>query len=259
MNKYSARSMSDTIETGGSISVEDLVSQAMSLVLTDRGESRAECYLNTIHRLALACIDDDPDLRREAIADVMATGTSGQDFMMLHAADTARYLGDLWAKNSISFVDVTIGTARMQETVRSISARQNFGDAPKGAPQILLTVPHPEDHMLGVFLARESFRALGCSVTLAIGMTDREVAAKATATPYSMIGVSISSTRTIRAAGDLIKSIRGALCTNTPIVVGGARVMMPDLLRETGADYAISDAKEALVACNIAVKDTVSK
>ncbi len=254
MNQYST----DSIVAGGSISVEDLVSEALSLVLTDRGETRAQCYLNTIHRLALAFIDDDPDKRREAVSDVMAGGTSAQDFMTVYAADTARYLGDLWGKNSISFVDVTIGTARIQETVRSISARQNRGDAPSRAPRIFLAAPQREDHLLGVFLARESFRSLGCSVKLAIGLTDRDVTTMAVAQPYNMIGISISSARTINAARDLIKSMRASLCTNVPIVIGGCRVMMPDLLSETGADHAISDPREALAVCNIAVKDTAS-
>lgn len=257
MNEYSSTSMSESIETGSSISVEELASQAMSLVLTDRGEVRAENYLNAVHRLALAYIDDDPDMRRAAIADVMASGVSSEEFMYLHAADTARYLGDLWAQNSISFVDVTIGTARIQETVRSISARRNQGEASRNAPRILLAVPSCEDHMLGAFLAAQGFRDLGCRVNLAIGRSDREIAADAALHSYNMIGISISSARTVRAACDLIKSIRSALRINVPIVVGGSHANLQDLLSETGADHAISDFREALAFCNISVGESL--
>lgn len=235
--------------------VEALASQAMSLVLTDRGETRAQNYLDMIHHLAMAFIDDDPDIRRKAISEAMTSGASGQEFMELFAADTARYLGDLWSKNDISFVDVTIGAARIQETVRSISARRNQGVAPASAPSILLTVPEAEDHLLAAFLAAESFRGFGCNVNMAFGRTDREVAAEASIHGYQMIGVSISSARTVRAAADLIRSVRSVLRTNVPIVIGGARIDAGNLRRETGADYVMSDTREALAVCNIAVRE----
>lgn len=235
------------------IPVEELASQAMSLVLTDRGEARAQTYLDMIHHLAMAFIDDDPDVRRKAISDAMTSGASGQEFIDLFASDTARYLGDLWSRNEISFVDVTIGAARIQESVRTISARRNQGQARSSAPSILLAVPEIENHMLAAFLAGEGFRSFGCNVNMVFGRSDREVAAEATIDAYEMIGVSISSNRTIRAAADLIKAIRGVLRTNVPIVVGGSRINAENLRRETGADYAISDVRQAMTVCNIAM------
>ena len=72
-------------------------------------------------------------------------------------------MGERWFANTLSFADVTIGAARLQETVRALDQRRSM-DARAYGDRILLVVPHTEHHTLGVFVASQQFRRRGVDV-----------------------------------------------------------------------------------------------
>lgn len=239
---------------GGGNSIEALASQALALIKAQH-QTHADAPQDIqIQRLASAFIDDDPDIRRTVLADLIASGVHPSTFVRCFAGDIARHLGKLWADNKISFADVTIGTARLQESVRGFCARSARNSDFTDGPVIMLAVPLAENHTLGAIVAAEHFRQLGCRVHLAVGLSDKEISAKVALRGYDMIGVSASSNRTVRAATDLIKIIRKAAHPGTPITIGGGGPELQDLFAETGADHVISDANGALKLCNIGAK-----
>ena len=79
--------------------------------------------------------------------------------------------------DTLSFSQVTIGAARLQEIVRSLGHTDVSGSVtvPLGH-RILLVIPPEEDHTLGAFVAANQFRRYGLWVHLAIRQSADEVA-----------------------------------------------------------------------------------
>ncbi len=232
---------------------EALANQALARVMPSNDHKSEEEYQYRITILAEAVLDDDPAARHRIVAELLNSGIANSDFICSYVRDTSRYLGDLWAGNRISFVDVTIGVARLQETVRSLRSRDSLKLVSKNGPEILLIVPKDEDHLIGAFVATEEFEKLGCFVHLSIGQSSREIVDLAKHHNFDMIGISISSSRTIKSATRIIASLRKSLHNNTPILVGGGVTLLGvDIREKTKADHVTSDPMDALEFCNLA-------
>ncbi len=228
------------------------MSQALSVVAAEkRDDEDRELHPVTI-ALAHAALSDNPEDRTEFVSDLISAGMPTDVFIEVYAADAARYLGDMWGANKLSFVDVTIGTARLQETVRKLSGRHPNLSASERRPEILLATPLEENHVFGIMVAATKFEALGCHVRLAVGQTPTQIAEFHHSQSFDMFGISLSHTRFIRSVKDIVKAVRRTP-QRTPIVLGGSLTDDPalDLKDTTGVDHVISDAKKALRLCNI--------
>lgn len=233
-------------------SLEALVSEAMSRVAFDKHRVATPDVDPITIALSSAVLSDDPDDRTIFISDLMAAGVTAEEVILTHTVNTARHLGELWSRNKISFVDVTIGVARLQETVRKLSGRHPI-TLPRGRrPNILLCLPDGEDHGFGLMVAAAEFEILGCRVTLSIGQISKEIMNLYKSQTFDMVGFSLSSNRRARAVAQLVKTLRTAP-KSTPIVLGGGLAQTPNakLQAELGVDYLSPDAKSALRYCDI--------
>ncbi len=236
---------------------EALANQALARVMPERFQHDEKNYQDSLGILAEAVLDDDPAARHQIIGELLGSGISKSEFICSYARDTSRYLGDLWAGNRISFVDVTIGVARLQETVRSLRSRDSLGMVGKNGPEVLMIVPHDEDHLIGAFVATEEFEKLGCFVHLSIGQSTSEIVGLAKSHKFDMIGISISSSRTVKSAAKIVTNLRKTLHNNTPILVGGGVTLLDiDVCEKTKADCATSDPLVALEFCDLAYGET---
>lgn len=239
---------------------EVLAARALNLVMRPGRETFDETaddipYHAIIEALSEAFCADDPDMRRRAVSELLLSGVSGKEFIHSHAGDTARLLGDLWADNKISFAETTIGVARLQETVRTLAASHELDQMAGVGSEILLVAPEGEHHLLGLFIACEAFQDAGCYVHLAFGQSPDEIRQLAQKTQFAMIGISVSSNRTVKEARAIVKKLRSGLTKNVPIVLGGS--LMTDSLRhdeliaETGVNHITCDPLAALRHCGV--------
>lgn len=246
--------------------VEALASKALDAVMVpERDERRIDegpaSYETQIAVLAEAFRSDDPNRRRLVVGEILSGGTDAHEFISSHVVDTAYLLGELWYQNKISFADVTIGAARLQETVRRLAASRHAVSTVQPGPEILLTAPKAEDHLLSLFVASEAFEALGCYVHLAIGKEPDELAKLAEQRHFDMVGISIGSNRMLNGARAISKRLHRGSSQSAPIVLGGSlasnTLRHRELLEETGADHVTSCPKEALSLCQIKVHQPV--
>lgn len=244
-------------------SVEALASRALDLVMQPGRDSYdsdngGTPYHAIIEALSDAFQSDDPDMRRRAVSDLLVSGVSGKEFIHSHAGDTARMLGNLWADNKISFAETTIGVARLQETVRSLAARGPLEKSTKVGAEILLLAPEHENHLLGLFIACEAFEEAGCYVHLAIGQSPEEIGTLAQRHRYDMIGISVSSNRTVKEARAIVRKLRGGKSRSTPIILGGGLVADEtkhvELIAETDVDHITCDPMVALRHCGVEIE-----
>ncbi|NNK78183.1 MAG: hypothetical protein HKP40_05665, partial [Litoreibacter sp.] len=100
---------------------EILAAQALTRLSPGAGESADVAYNRDVALLSDAALQDDPGARQKIIADIVLGGASPARFISSYASDAARHLGYLWETNQISFAEVTIGVARLQEAVRRMA------------------------------------------------------------------------------------------------------------------------------------------
>lgn len=233
--------------------VEAVVRQALSRVVSRSRDDATQDYGHSVEALAQSVLSVDPDDRHKLIATLIKHGVTVEDLSSDYAPDAARHLGALWEQSEISFVDVTIGVARLQETIRILSSRRVRTEGTSDRPRVFLIVPTEEDHVYSGLTASLAFEKLGCDTTLAIGHSQAELIDRCIRTRHDMIGLSVSSRRNVRVARSLIQALRKAIKVNIPVAIGGGLVNASDLdlCALTGANCATSDPRAALSSCGI--------
>lgn len=229
------------------LTYESLASQALSSVAQRTTTFQSSSHKRVIEVLAEIYVSTDAEERRSAVANLIDSGVSPEQFVTVHAKETAQLLGTLWADNKLSFVDVTIGVARLQETVRSMTQRQS-SHFDLDAPEVLLAAPVQEDHVFGLFVVSEEFRKMGCVVQLALGYNREELRKLVSDSRFDLVGLSVSSRRNILHAKELVDTLRSGARSGTKVAIGGGATTFQDidLLEATGADVVTSDPVEAL-------------
>jgi hypothetical protein len=172
---------SDQTHTGrsnthlGDIEVERLAARALR-ILVDRAEvSDAATPFAQLFALTDAYLDADSRARHDLLAGLLRRGVSPTQVVEEIVPATARYMGKLWVHDKLSFAEVTIGAARLQETVRAMTVRRPRKTHHDAAPRILLIVPRTKHHTLGIFVLAEQFRRRGCLVHVIVGSHPQEI------------------------------------------------------------------------------------
>jgi methylmalonyl-CoA mutase cobalamin-binding subunit len=221
------------------------------------------------HRLNVMCkafLDEHDDPRHLVMLGLRQNGVSLSDIIDHVVPEIARGLGTRWADDAISFADVTIGTARLQETVRTLSAKDQAWNPINVGPQdaadpgrsvgpanrVLMIIPRPEEHTLGVFVAADQLRRMGYTVDIAMDEHPQQIARRVKHGRYVMIGITAAGRRSVASARELVDIIRPNVTRVTPIVLGGSILETEsDLRRITGADFVAPDMVSALRLCGL--------
>lgn len=215
-----------------------------------------------LNRLCETFLADENEPRHQVISRMRRDGIATSEIIDHVIPELALILGQRWADDDISFVEVTIGSARLQEAVRALVAREmahNYDTlettaGPNGAhtPRVLLVIPRSEEHTLGVFVAADQFRRFGYHVDLAVDQHPKQIAAALGQRHYSMIGLTIAGRRTLASARELVDIIRTTMTQVTPIVLGGSLIESDqDLKKATGVDHVVRTVRDALDICGL--------
>jgi methylmalonyl-CoA mutase cobalamin-binding subunit len=165
----------------------------------------------------------------------------------------ARELGDAWVNDRLDFVEVSVGTSRLQELLRDIGD-QWLADTARGRSlgTILMIVPQGEQHTLGPILATAQLRRRGVSVCLRLSPSRDELSDLVRSRRFDGVFVSASSPDKIGDCRSLVARIKAQGGFALPVIVGGAVVgEVQDLQRITGADWVTADIDTALRACGL--------
>lgn len=236
--------------------VEALAVRALKVLASAQatsGDMRREAPMAQMLALTEAYIAPDERARHDVLARIMSNGVNSRDVIDAVVPAVARYMGELWASDKLSFAEVTIGAARLQETVRTMGARKtDLGTAGPEGPSVMLVVPRTEQHTLGVFVVAEQFRRHGVRVHMTLGNNQAEILRLVRMHRFAMIGVTASCRRTLASVKDLVKSIRTGVPRIIPIVVGGPVINLDlNITSLTGADHVASNAEDALRLCGV--------
>lgn len=181
---------------------------------------------------------------------VQARGIAIADIYLTLFQPAARHIGDLWADDRCSFVDVTLAIGTMQRMLRffepifQTNARLAAGDR-----QALL-VPLPGDHhTFGLSMVTEFFRRAGWSVwnTPLASIDDLATAVKTCW--FAVVGFSASTDHRLDELASAIRLVRLQSCNRAVGVMVGGPIFVehPGYVARVGADAMGQDANEALV------------
>lgn len=232
-------------------------------VLAGQSDARPERLRERLDYLCTAFLSEDEELRHDAIQKLRKDGATIPEIIDHVIPEIARILGQRWADDALSFADVSIGSARLQECVRSLIARdvsgaidtaaRAGGDAlGVNAPRVLMIIPRPEDHTLGTFVAADQFRRHGYAVDIAVDTDVRQLTGDLRKQRYVMVGITIGGRRTLASTKELVEKIRTMAIRAVPIVIGGSYVHVgTDLKQVTGADHIAVSVVDALKKCGL--------
>ncbi|WP_297773388.1 hypothetical protein [uncultured Roseovarius sp.] len=234
-----------------------LVESALRKVASDKqGGDTPKSRGEWTARLCAALTDDSESAHQNVIAAMVANGIPSEEIYATYVPDAARYLGEMWVQDRASFVDVTVGAARLQALFRARDAVDMGGWMDRSIPlgqSVLMIVPTFEDHSIGAFVAADQFRRHGVWVHMAIGLEGPELQHLVGSGRFAMAGITAGSAKTLERLTDLIDYLRSNEDGCPPIVIGGKLVDKPrEVEKRTGADFAVRTAREAIEKCGLA-------
>lgn len=210
--------------------------------------------LATSFRIDLLCeafVSPDVSRYQTAVKGLFQSDLTPQDILTRLIPETARRMGDHWQTNKLSFAEVTIGTARLQQVLHTRTRDLEYPET-NGAARILLVVPQPEQHTLGAHVAAHIWRNHSVHVEMALGESPANIALRVKNKHFSAVCVSVSARRNLAWAQAVVESIRKVAHGNTKVFVGGGVTALgSDIKALTGCDVVCKDPMEVLAACGL--------
>ncbi|WP_420863947.1 cobalamin B12-binding domain-containing protein [Algirhabdus cladophorae] len=236
--------------------VDALATGVLSIVASQKTANMAAPSQELVDMLCTAVKEFDPDAQQRALDHMLSAGVTPAAMIDDYIPLAAHQLGTEWCEDSVSFADVTIGTARLQAMLRELS-NDFYADlaADPTAPNVLLVVLSDEYHTLGAMVASNQLRRQGVSVRLKLGQSKHDVAQELRERDYDLFMISASCGENLELVRDIVKTARQAMNNAAPIALGGSIVQLKANLRAlTGADVVTTDTKEALRLCALKVQ-----
>lgn len=232
-----------------------LAEAALKTLAAKGGASAPQTHDQWVHLLCNAVLADGHVKHELAVSQLLGSGTSSDDILHVLVPAVARRLGDMWVGDEASFVDVTIGSARLQQMFQMREEEPHpllMRRAPTGGDTALLVVPEFEQHTLGAFVAADEMRRAGIWARIGLLVSAEDVCELLQANHFAMLGISIGSRDSVERAAEFVNYIRNNANGVPPVVVSGNVVERLDVLRsQTGADFVVSTVQEAIESCGL--------
>lgn len=182
------------------------------------------------------------------LAEMLSRKLDPATVACIYAPAAARCLGEDWATDRKTFIEVTLSTEKLHALVRRVD--ELLAEArPVMGPLALVVVAEAEQHTLGALVLALELRLAGFSAVVRVAPMASELTQLLSAHRFDLALVSLGCTAALESGIGLVRTLR-LLSRNDDmcIFVGGA-IPVEDtvLLQETGADRVLRDVS-ALMA-----------
>jgi MerR family transcriptional regulator, light-induced transcriptional regulator len=191
-------------------------------------------------------ISDDAAAVEEFLQKMRGRGHTEETLFLGLMAETARHLGALWEDDHCTFIEVTIGVARLQKLLCVFSGvcEPAFTD---GEHRVLLCALAGERHLFGLDMVACFMRHASWDVELQKGLEAAAVAGAVANDRFAILGMTLSAESGLEL---LCRAIQGARAASINpaigVLVGGPLFRAhPKLVAQVGADAMASDAASA--------------
>lgn len=191
-------------------------------------------------------VHSDPAAAFSFITARREEGVSRDGIYFGYIAAAAEKLGELWDKDQLTFVDVTVGTGHLYALLRALRT-EGHASRPALDPRksaVFATVPG-EDHGIGITIAADLFREAGWEIDLQTVTDHDSLLAHIERTSPWIIGLSLSTEHRLEGLMRLVVAIRIAM---PHVIIGVAPGNSLDERRLTSlvdTDFVIRDVHSA--------------
>ncbi|MGQ0567302.1 MAG: hypothetical protein ACT4OK_19870 [Gemmobacter sp.] len=241
--------------------VIDFAAWVVALLAARKSTAEPVVRADLLAAFHAAAIEEAHDAMEAFLRDLVRQKIPATTVADLYIPGLARRLGDDWLDDSVSFMEVTLASSRMQAMLRAIGAAWTADLAGPGqaASLLLVVVPH-EQHTLGAMVLLGQLRRMGVSVRLAVGPTRSELRMMLADRHFQGVLVSAAAPARLADARAVVEEVRQSGPDGVVIAVGGHVLQFGlDVKGVTGADLATSDPALVLEACGIPVEGTAQR
>lgn len=239
-------------------SVGALASRALALVAERSINDNGHLDLDLADRLRDAATDADGEAVSRLISEMRNAGIAAETVALTYIPHAARQMGQDWCDDTLSFARVTIGTARLQSSLRSLGSEwgsHGYSDRADEGNGSVVIVARDSYHTLGAMILCGQLRRMGLSVRLAMGATNADLKVLFGTSAYDAVLISASEAETLESLQECVDVIRHSSSVSLPIILGGSVLDQDgDVKALTGADFVTKDPLEALTHCGLTEK-----
>lgn len=180
----------------------------------------------------------------ELVEDLRVEGASLRTIYLAYLGGAASLLGEWWTQDRVSFAEVTIGVGRMYAILRALRPVFSEDSVIKTRRAVFAAVPG-EQHVLGVSIAAEMFKARGWEISLRTGESHDELVDAIGESDVPFIGLTSAGKSTALPLARLVVALR-VRRPDAFILVSGHLVDADlGLVDLSGADYVAADVQTA--------------
>ena len=186
---------------------------------------------------------------RKILMKWRSQGHSLKDTYLFGITGSARLIGELWSRDALDFVNVTIALSRLHRVMHEFS--QEFlseGNSESNGLSLLLMTEPGSQHGLGVFMLSEFFRQAGWRVTLASPQDIVDFKRIFLSDWFDAVVLSISTDRQIDAVAQSLPELSKTTANpNLKIYVGGPMAQLsPEAINWDGTLLLQTDAAQTV-------------
>ena len=186
---------------------------------------------------------------RKILMKWRSQGHSLKDTYLFGITGSARLIGELWSRDALDFVNVTIALSRLHRVMHEFS--QEFlseGNSESNGLSLLLMTEPGSQHGLGVFMLSEFFRQAGWRVTLASPQDIVDFKRIFLSDWFDAVVLSISTDRQIDAVAQSLPELSKTTANpNLKIYVGGPMAQVsPEAINWEGTLLLQTDAAQTV-------------
>lgn len=227
--------------------------QVVSLLADRTSNSVAEPREELVSRLVSASLSGTRAAFADLLTEMKRSRISMSALADVYIPIAARQMGEAWHDDRMSWIDVTIGVARLQSMLREIGIAWSADQSEEvGQSTVMMIVPEQEQHTLGPMVATSQLRRYGVSVCLRIAPSFNELRTLLAARQFDGVLISTATKEKLESVAKTVQFLRTASSGPLPIVVGGAIMSkVEDPASCTGADFSSADVGKALEAMGL--------
>lgn len=211
----------------------------------------------TTEKFALYTLSSGQESLLAIIGGLLQQGISMEAIYLDLLGPTARRLGEFWSDDQVSFADVTLALGKLQQVVRELSLHGPVDSGAAANGRAALFAPAPgEQHTFGLVIIEEFFRRSGWRTWTELSGALEEILSAVQAHRFDVFGMTASSDERLDQFAPMIMSIRRASRNRDISIMVGGRLFLehPGLVAKVGADAMATDAKEAVLKAEVAVR-----
>lgn len=199
--------------------------------------------------------------RKDDAADdfILAARRDGVEMDVIYlgfVAGAARHLGEMWDRDEISFIDVTLACGKLYRVIRGLRhviAPGILADRDEW-PAMFALVPG-ETHTLGIEIATDVFRREGWDVDMMVGQDHDMLIDQSDRRRYRAIVLVANSDSMLEPLMRLVLSLRISHPLAHVIVAGNILDHHADIIDIVGADAVIKDIETAVATLRSVIED----